>query len=452
VSGGSGTPGWSGGDEAVDVAVVGGGIIGLAIAWRAAEAGLTVAVLDPTPRRGASWVAAGMLAPVTEVHYGEEELLALNLASAERWPSFAAELEEASGLPAGFDAGGTLVVAYDRDDREALAALTAYQASLGLDVERLTSRQARQREPMVAAGIAAAASAPHDHRVDPRAATAALWAATERAGVRHVAERVVRIDTNAQSGGGTRVTGVTTASGTQLEASTVVVAAAWESPSLLATVPGAPTVPVRPVKGQLLVLRAHEGGSRPTANGAAAVGDAGPRPAAGVDIGPLLHGSVRALVEGSHVYLVPRRDGRLIVGATVEEQGSDRSVTAGGVYQLLRDASLVVPGISELELLEAIAGLRPATPDNAPVLGPSEQGPAGLVLATGHFRNGILLSAITADIITELLVDGAVPALARPFSPHRFTRSPDRLPHADRLAHASRHSSCAPSAISPERR
>jgi glycine oxidase len=140
---------------------------------------------------------------------------------------------------------------------------------------------------------------------------------------------------------------------------------------------------------------------------------------------------VRALVEGSHVYLVPRRDGRLIVGATMEEQGSDTCVTAGAVYQLLRDASLVVPGVSELELVETIAGLRPATPDNAPVLGPSEHGPAGLVLATGHFRNGILLSAITADIITELLVDGAVPALARPFSPDRFGAASSRAPGSD---------------------
>jgi glycine oxidase len=366
-----------------DVVVVGGGAIGLAVAWRAAQAGMAVTVVDDAPGRGASWAAAGMLAPVTEVHYGERPLLDLNLASAARWPSFAAELEEAGGRPVGYRPGGTLAVARDADDNAALEDLFQFQLRCGLEVERLRSRECRQLEPGLAPGIRGGVLAAGDHQVDNRALVEALLAACGRAGVRlvegHVAELAVE---------GGRVTGVVLVGGERQAAGTVVLAAGcWSGRvgGLAAEV----LPPVRPVKGQLLYLR-------------------GPADR------PLCSRNVRGL----EVYVVPRGDGRVVVGATVEEQGFDTQVTAGAVHDLLRAALELLPDVAELELAETVVGLRPGSPDNAPMLGPA--GPGGLVVATGHYRNGILLTPVTADAIAELLATGRVPELIVPFGPERF--------------------------------
>src|SRR5512144_1622454 len=366
-----------------DVVIVGGGVIGLAIAWRAAGRGLRVSVVDPDPGSGASRVAAGMLAPVTEVHYGEERLLALTLASAARYPDFVADLAEASGRDPGYRACGTLAVALDADD------LAAFQASLGLAIERLTGRECRRLEPMLAPSVRGGVLVEGDHQVDPRRLVPALLTAVERAGVTMsraaAAEIVVAAD---------RVAGVRLADGTEIAADVVVLAAGCRS-AAIAGLPEHVVPPVRPVKGQ--ILRLH--------------GD--PRH-------PFLGRTVRGLVAGSPVYVVPRADGEIVLGATMEEQGYDERVTAGGVYELLRDAHLVLPGISELPLVETAAGLRPGTPDNAPLIGPAQL--PGLVLATGHHRNGILLTPVTADAVAELLATGALPDLAAPFAPDRFTR------------------------------
>ena len=365
--------------------VVGGGVIGLGIAWRAAQAGLTATVVDQAPGRGASWAAAGMLAPVTEVHYGEGPLLQLNLASAARWPSFAAEVEEASGRPVGYTPWGTLAVARDADDNAALEDLYQFQLRNGLQVERLRSRECRQLEPGLHPGIRGGVLAPGDHQVDNRALVQALLAACERAGVRMVAGRVAELATR-----GDRVTGVVLAGGQTLAAGTVVLAAGCWSGGL-AGLADEVLPPVRPVKGQLLYLR-------------------GPADQ------PLCSRNVRGL----EVYVVPRGDGRVVVGATVEEQGFDTRVTAGAVHDLLRAAMELLPDVAELELLETVAGLRPGSPDNAPLLGPA--GPEGLVVATGHYRNGILLCPVTADAVAELLATGQVPELIAPFGPGRFAR------------------------------
>jgi glycine oxidase len=367
-----------------DTVVVGGGVIGLGIAWRAALAGMTVTVVDEAPGRGASWAAAGMLAPVTEVHYGERPLLQLNLAAAARWPSFAAEVEEASGRPVGYRPGGTLAVARDADDNAALEDLYQFQLRCGLQVERLRSRECRQLEPGLAPGIRGGVHASGDHQVDNRALVEALLVACERAGVRMVAGRVAELPVE-----GDRVTGVVLAGGGEpLAAGTVVLAAGCWSGALGGL--GAEVLPpVRPVKGQLLYLR-------------------GP-----VDQ-PLCHGNVRGL----EVYVVPRGDGRVVVGATVEEQGFDTRATAGAVHDLLRAAMELLPDVAELELAETVVGLRPGSPDNAPMLGPA--GPEGLVVATGHYRNGILLTPVTADAIAELLATGQVPEAIAPFGPGRF--------------------------------
>jgi glycine oxidase len=367
-----------------DVVVAGGGLIGLSIAWRSAQRGLSVTVVDDAPGGGASFAAAGMLAPVTEVAYGEESLLALCRASLQRYPTFAAEVEQAGGVPVGLRTAGTLVVGFDADDQRALDALAAYQRELGLDVQRLTPREARRREPSLTPRLRGALGVAGDHSVDGRALHAGLLAAATAAGVRLVRSRVagVRVE------GGT-ATGLHLEDGDELAAGAVVVALGARSGRL----PGAPQLPVRPVKGQILRLAAAAG---------------------------LLEGTVRALVRGRPVYLVPYGDDRLIVGATVEDRGFDATVTAGAVHDLLRDAIEVVPGITELELVETLARWRPGTPDNAPLLGPS--GVPGLVLATGHHRNGALLTPVTADLVTDLLVTGELPELAAPFTLARFDR------------------------------
>jgi glycine oxidase len=373
-----------------DAIVVGGGTIGLTSAWRMAQRGMHVAVVDPEPGRGASWVAAGMLAPVSEVSYGEEPLLALTMASARRWSSFAAELEADAGTGIGYRRTGTLVVDVDDGDRAWSDELFRFQCSLGLEVERLTARRLRQLEPNVAPGVRSGMLVSGDHQVQTRRLVTALLAAAATRGVvfRRAAATAIAVD------GGTVVRGVhTDQSGEDdLHAPVVVLAAGCWSPSV-AGLPAGVLPPVRPVKGQILRL----------------AGDADR---------PLLQRSVRGVVQGASVYLVPRADGTVVVGATVEEQGFDTSVTAGAVYELLRDARRVVPGVSELALIEARAGLRPGSPDNAPLVGATAVD--GLLLATGHYRNGILLSPITADAVAALAAGAEPPDEIVPFGPGRF--------------------------------
>jgi glycine oxidase len=341
------------------------------VAWRARSRGLSVCVLERgEPGGGASRVAAGMLAPVSEADAGERALLALGLESARRWPAFAAELAEVSGLPVGYRACGTLVVARDRDDAEALERELALRERLGVRARRLLPTEARRREPALAPGVRLAFEAPDDHAVDPRLVTAALARAAQRAGV--------VLHTRAEVGELLPGEGLRLADGATVRAERIVVAAGAWSASL------APA-PVRPVKGQVLRLR----------------DPAGP-------------GLLERVVRFDGGYLVPRGDGRYVLGGTVEEQGFDTSITAGAAYELLRDASEIVPGVLELEVEEHIAGLRPGTPDNAPLLG---AGPGGVVWATGHFRNGILLAPVTADLVVAELTGEAA---RHEFGPARF--------------------------------
>jgi glycine oxidase len=382
------SPGRVRGSEAV---VLGGGLIGLAVAWRAALRGLRVRLADPDPGAGASTAAAGMLAPVTEAHYGEEPLLALNLRSARRYPDFVAELEEATGLPCGLEAGGTLAVAFDRDDRAVLAETAAYHRRLGLDSVTLSGREARALEPMLAPGVQAGLLVEQDHRIDNRLLHTALLKAAVDAGVRiHRSRARIVVEHD-------RACGVRLEDGELLAADQVVLAAGcWSSET-----PGLPpgVLPrVRPVRGQILRLAMAE-----------------PHP---------LSRTVRAMVHGGYVYLVPRAHGELVVGATVDELGFDTAVTAGGVYELLRDAHEVLPGITELPVVEMRTGLRPGSPDNAPLLGPTAL--PGLIAATGHHRNGVLLTPVTADAVSTLLAEGALPDYAAGFSPTRFASAADR--------------------------
>ncbi|MGW1077628.1 glycine oxidase ThiO [Streptomyces sp. NPDC002537] len=381
---------------AYDALVVGGGIIGLVTAWRAAQRGLRVALADPDPGGGAAQVAAGMLAAVTELHYGEQELLALNLASARRYPEFTAELEEASGRDTGYRACGTLAVALDADDRAHLRELHALQQRSGLDSEWLSGRECRRLEPMLAPGVRGGVRVDGDHQTDPRRLAAALLTACERAGVVLHRTAAVRLLISHD-----RASGAELADGTRVSAWRTVLAAGSRS-GTLAGVPEHVLPPVRPVKGQILRLRV---------------------PAA---YAPFLSRTVRAVVRGGHVYLVPRENGELVVGATTEELGWDTTVTAGGVYELLRDAHELVPGITELPWVEALAGLRPGSPDNAPLLGPTAL--PGLLAATGHHRNGVLLTPLTGEVMATALTTGRLPEEARPFSPLRFSNALQELP------------------------
>jgi len=376
---------------APDVLVVGGGIIGLAVAWRAARDGRSVAVVDPSPGSGASHAAAGMLAPVSEVTYTDEPLLQIGLESLRRWPAFAAELTEASGIDVDYRADGTLAVAFNPDDMTALDELGAFMRSLGLNVTRLTGRECRRLEPMLAPAVSGGMLAEHDAWVDPRRVTKALALVVDRLGVPVHRERVTGFLFTGPADDPKACRGVRLAYGRTLPAGQVVLAAgAWSG--FVDGLPPGVLPPVRPVKGQIMRLRAER---------------------------PLLGHCVRGMVYGSPAYLVPRRDGELVLGATQEEMGFDERVTAGGVWELLRDARELVPGITELELVDVVARPRPGTPDNLPLIGPSAVD--GLVLATGHHRNGILLAPLTAD--TALAEDRSAVAAC---SPARFAeRGPD---------------------------
>lgn len=351
-----------------DVAVVGGGVIGLAVAWRCAQRGMRVTVYDPEPGSGASTVAAGMLAPVTEAHFGEEPLLRFALASKRRWPAFAAELAAAAGsdIDLGYRTDGTLLVAFGADELREVRRLHEFYATLGLATEWLTASQCRQREPLLSPRVTGGMVTADDHQVDPRGVVAALLRAVAQAGVSLVPQHIDDL--------------------AALRADKVVVAAGSWSEQLSG-------LPVRPVKGQILRLRARDGG-------------------------PGFRHTVRAFAGPRSIYLLPRLSGEVVAGATVEERGYDTAITAGALQDLLRAAIDVVPEVAEYELVEARAGLRPGTPDNAPLLGATAD--PRVIAATGHFRQGILLAPLTADTVAELAATGQPPEEITPFAPDRF--------------------------------
>jgi glycine oxidase len=366
-----------------DVAVVGGGVIGLSVAWRAAQRGLSTLVLERgEPGHATSHVAAGMLAPVSEAIAYEEPLLRLGLQSAEMYPRFVEELRDASGLDPGYYESGTLLVARDRDEAAVLDRELALRQRLELPATRLRASEARRLETALAPTLRLALEIPEDHSIDPRKLTAALAAAARNAGAEvRAGTAVSRLRLTAE-----RVTGLALANGTTISAESVVLAAgSWSSQ--LGGLPPDAIVPVNPVKGQ--IMRLHD------------------------PSGPGLLTRVIRMQDG---YLVPRGDGRYVLGATMEERGFDTTVTAGAIYELLRDAIELVPGLDELVLDEVSAGLRPRTPDNTPALGPGTLN--RLHWATGHHRGGILLAPVSAQIVLHGITgEGEIPA---ELDPRRF--------------------------------
>ena len=379
-------------EPSVDVAVVGGGVIGLCAAWRAAQRGLSVALIErDRPGAGASSVAAGMLAPVTEAEFADtgHRGLRLGLAAAELWPACAADLREATGTDVGLRSTGTLVVARDRDEAEALEREIAFRESLGLRTARLRASQARELEPALAPTVRLALEAPDDHSVDPRLVLAALAGAAAAHGARIVSgAEVTAVELD---DAGERVTGVALADGRRVGAEQVVIAAGAWSPGVTG-LPEAVSVPVRPVKGQILRLR----------------DPAGP-------------GLLTRVLRYEGGYVVPRGDGRYVLGATVEERGYDRTPTVGGVLEMLREARELLPGVTELVLEEVGVGLRPGSPDNLPFVGPGAL--SGLVWATGHHRNGILLAPLTGELVAATLTGEPPSELARDCDPGRLAGS-----------------------------
>ncbi|HTU85863.1 MAG TPA: glycine oxidase ThiO [Solirubrobacteraceae bacterium] len=378
-----------------DVAVVGAGVIGLAVAWRSAQRGLKVVVIDRASEVGSGTtpIAAGMIAPISEAIAAEQPLMRLGLASARAYPEFVAELRESSGMDPGFLSCGTLFGARDPDEAEALTRELALRERLRLPARRLLASEARRLEPALTPTLRLALEIPDDHAIDPRKLTPALAQAARAAGAElRLNAPVTRVTIESD-----RVTGVELADGHRVGAEHVVLAAGvWSD-----TVGGLPDearVPIHPVKGQ--ILRLHD---------------------------PNGPGLLTHALRMTGAYLVPRGDGRYVLGATMEERGFDTTVTAGGVFELLRNAFELLPSITELVIDEAVAGLRPATPDNAPAIGRGAI--PGLHWATGHFRHGILLTPITAEIMAAVLAgedpDKVAPEdqgkLAAEFTPTRFS-------------------------------
>jgi glycine oxidase len=352
-----------------EVLVVGAGAIGLCVAWRLARRGRQVTVVDPAPGRGAIWAAAGMLAPASEAHFGDEALVPLLVEAARVWEGFARELESESGSTFGYRRTGTLLAGQDAADRSELARILSLQRSLGLDVVELDRSQLAELEPALASGIRFGLLAPDDHQVDTRALVTVLLDELGRLEVHFERTAAVGLGDGAS---------LELADGRHLRAEQLVLCPGAHLGEL-GGLEGLDLPAIRPVKGHVLRL-----------------------------FGPvLLERTVRGTVRGRSIYLVPREGGELVVGASVEERGFDARVQAGEVHRLLDDARRLLPGIDELELADVSVGFRPGSPDNAPTIAALRGGK--VVVATGHHRNGVLLGPLSAGVVADLL-DGGQPA------------------------------------------
>lgn len=372
------------------VIIVGGGIIGLGTALELRRRGLDVTVCDPAPASGASRAAAGMLAPVAEVVWDQPGLYPLMVESGRRYPDFVRSIATESGASSpekvGYLTMETLVCAGDAADRASLAELMDLQHTLDMEVSLLSVREARRREPALGPGVVGAVHIPGDHQVNPRRLTAAMLRALGE-DVRHHRVRGLHWE-------GDRVAGVVL-EGTEepLTADHVLLAAGLGCPEIEG-LPTGLTLPVRPVYGEVLRLRA---------------------PAGSV---PLASHVIRGIVRGRPVYVVPRSDEEVVLGATSREDERD-GVVADGVFQLLRDASRLVPSILDCEVTEMIARARPGSPDDVPMIGRVAE---GLSVSTGYFRHGILLAALGAHLGADVVCGIDLPQeTARAVDPWRFS-------------------------------
>ena len=371
--------------KSYDVLIVGGGIIGGSIAFELSRRKLRVAVLDRQElMREASWAAAGMLSPAPDCP-AAIPLVPLGRASLALYPHFIADVEEATGARTGYRTEGALEVLFHGDAERELSTLVALHHGLGLACEALPLEEAQMMEPALGRDALAAAFLPNEASVDTRSFAAAVLAAAEAAG----AELRPGVEVTSLAQDENRCTGVKTAGGETMVSKHVVVAAgSWTSQLKQA----APYAPTKPVRGQMVALR-HSG-----------------------EI-------IRRVMRSEHGYIVPRdlaSPQKLVAGSTLENVGYEKAVTSGGLEQILVTVNELAPSLACAEIVETWCGLRPGTPDQLPILGPTDV--EGLLIATGHYRNGILLAPITAKVIAEWITDGKTSGDLKEFSPLRFLR------------------------------
>jgi glycine oxidase len=368
-----------------DVAIVGGGIIGGSVAYELGQRGLRVAILDRRElMREASWAAAGMLSPAPNCS-AAFPLVPLGRAGLALYPQFIGTVEEASGLRTGYRAGGAIEIIRHGDAERELSTLVALHHGLGLGCEPLRLDEARAMEPALGRDARAAALLPDECSVDPRALAGAVLSAAVSVGVT-LRPGVEAISLAIEAD---KCVGVKTASGETFHAAHVVLAAGCWSSQIPEAAPYAQTFPVR---GQIAVLR-HCGTP------------------------------IRHVLRSEHVYLVPRNlesPQTVIVGSTLEHAGYEKRVTSGGLEKILAAANELVPELAHAEIVETWCGLRPGTPDQLPILGSANI--EGLVFATGHYRNGILLAPITAKLVGEWIAERRTSFSWEAFSPLRFRR------------------------------
>ncbi|HLH91806.1 MAG TPA: glycine oxidase ThiO [Xanthobacteraceae bacterium] len=369
---------------AVDVAIVGAGVVGLSVGWRLAASGLNVALFERDEAgAGATGAATGMLAAATELEPGGEDLLALALESQRLWPQFRAELEGESGIDLDYRDEGTLTVALGREEVARLRFRHDLQKRAGLATNWLDGAAARALEPGLRPAVTAGIFCPDDHQVDPRRLVPALRNALAARGGKLIEQvPVYSLDIE-----GSKVNGVVTPEGLCRAGAVILANGAWAGTRELTG--EALSIPVRPLKGQALCLRANARTGLPT-----------------------------HVVWSEQVHLAPKAGGRVVVGSTVEECGFDRAVTAGAVFALLEGARRALPSIEDMEIEAVWTGFRPTSDDDAPILGTCDI--AGLVLATGHHRNGILLAPATAQAIHDLVTEGSMAGAAVRFGLARF--------------------------------
>ncbi len=369
------------------VLIVGGGVAGLALGWRLLCAGRVVHLFEgERAGRSASWAAAGMLAPDAEIGFEDPELYRLNRESLRRWPSFAASLEEASGIETGFRTGGAVHVAPDRDAAEALRRRYEFMKAQGLDSQWLSTAEALDIEPFITSRPAAVMYSPTDSQADARALVEALRAAFVKAGgVLREGTPVRAVEPDAE------VPAVVTEGGERIEGACVALATGAWSHGMAGLTPDQQP-PVRPVRGQMIELQVES---------------------------PF---ALQHVVRSAHTYVAPKPGGRVLVGATMEEMGFDARVTAGGLYALLDEARKIVPGVDDLPVRDLWAGLRPASRDHLPILGPSSA--PGVVMATGFYRHGILLAPVASEEVARYVLTGETSAWIAPFLPERFEAAP----------------------------
>jgi glycine oxidase len=366
-----------------NVAVIGGGVIGLSVAWQLARRGREVTVFDKDRAgRGASWVAAGMLAPVSEFGFENEDFLQFGRRSLEMFPQFLEELAADGGETVEIDTRGTIVVGFHRDDTERIRRIYSFRQDRGLPVQWMTGSEARELEPLLSPKAASAMWIPEDHQIDNRRLVDALKAAFVTTGGR-LEEGAAVTAIRDESG---RCTGVVTDEEEYAAGTTVLAAGCWSGG--IGNIPDRLAPKVRPVKGQIVSLRTDD-----------------------------TFGFAR-VIRAPDAYILPKGDGRVLIGATEEEMGFDTTPTAGPVMRLIERAWEAVPSIYDLSIDEIVAGLRPGTRDHEPLIG--ESGMDGLVFATGHYRHGILLAPVTAYVVAGMILEGETPDYVLPFSPVRF--------------------------------